>query len=85
MSQFISALKNSSANKRRKAEEASLAASALQTGHNNGQCCMHGDAAKDRNETTNVANVTFEERLVKDNSSLGLPAMNVKFSKVYCF
>jgi hypothetical protein len=93
MSQFISALKNSSASKRRKAEEALAASVLLQTTHN-GQCCMHSDAAAkakiDSSTFSNVtfeqklANVTFEERHVKDNTSLGLPAMTVKFSKVYC-
>ena len=79
MSQFISALKNSKSSKRRKAEEALAAAAQHHTGHN-GRCCQHrssdakGDAA--------FANVTFEERNLKDNASLGLPSMSVKFSKV---
>ena len=87
MSQFISALKNSSANKRRKAEEA-LAAAVHQTnefGHN-GQCCqVHGctnDLSKPQPESS-FGNVTFEDRPFKDN--LGLPSINDKLSKVYYF
>jgi hypothetical protein len=87
MSQFISTLKNSSANKRRKAEEA-LAAAVHQTnefGHN-GQCCqVHGctnDLSKQQPESS-FGNVTFEDRPFKDN--LGLPSINDKLSKVYYF
>ena len=81
MSQFISALKNSTANKRRKADEV-IAAAMLQQQQNNGQCCQQ-HCSSDAKRDSIFGNVTFEEMNLKDNSMLGLPQMNIKFSKVF--
>ena len=89
MSQFISALKNSTTIKRRKAEEniaAEVQNNPVEFG-NSGQCCeVHNSSSCSvaKGETP-FGNVTFEERSVKENNYLGLPNLHVKFSKVFYF
>ena len=89
MSQFISALKNSTTIKRRKAEEniaAEVQNNPVEFG-NSGQCCEvhNSNSCSVAKGETPFGNVTFEERSVKENNYLGLPNLHVKFSKVFYF